>query len=820
MLISYNWLKQYLNLPDSITPEEVGDRLKASTVEVEAVKKMGENLENIVVGKVVTAEKHPNADKLKLCQIDVGNEKIQIVCGGSNVREGMLVALAKIGAKVKWHGEGELIELVLAKIRGVESFGMICASTEIGLGGMFPLKDEKEILDLTDLNLKPGTALAAALNLNDAVLEIDNKSLSNRPDLWGHYGIAREVAVLMNKDLGEYKVLEIEKIKKAKMILNVEVKNTKLCPRYMAVAMSGIKVGPSPVWLSQRLGAVGVNSINNIVDITNYVMLDLGQPMHAFDANLVSPTSADKKNIIVRPAENGEKLKALDNNAYGLNNSDLVIADTVCVLALAGVIGGEGSAISDKTTTIIFESANFDATTIRKTSTRLNIRTDSAQRFEKSLDPNLCAVALKKAVMLVKEICPGAMVVSSVADEKKFSLTVGPIEIEKNLFTHKLGVVVPEKEILRILVKLGFGIKEKKNSWAVTIPTWRATKDVSIKEDIVEEVLRVYGYENIPSTLPEFNIGAPLANGLRQLERNVSDILVKQFAFTEVYNYSFVSGEQIQKMGDNLESYIELENPLAKDRPYLRRNLLPNLLANITTSIDNNNEVKIFEIGKVFRNNESGLRVQEKSDELLPRQDTWLTAVFVNKKESVPYWQMRMVMDVLGQELGLEWETVLEKEILNREHPTRTAMIRSNNKPCGVMGEIHPNVAKHFGVDCRVGFLQLNLSTIHEEGKFVPVSYHSVSVYPAIERDLAIVMDNKISHAQILSTLNAVDPLLKNINLFDVFSGGNIGEDKKSMAYRFTYIHPERTLTAGEVDVVQTKIMTILKEKFQAEVRK
>ncbi len=429
MLISYNWLKKYTNLA-AVDAKEVAEKLKASTVEVESMQDQGELLQNVVVGKVTVADKHPNADKLKLCKVDVGNEELQIVCGGSNVREGMLVAVAKVGAKVQWHGEGELIELKPTKIRGEDSFGMICASTEIGLGELFPIKDEKEILDLTEKNFKVGLPLAQVLGLNDWVFEIDNKSLSNRGDLWGHYGMAREVAVLYNRDLQKYETKKISQGKEFK--LEVEVTDTKLCPRYMAVAIAGIKVGTSPVWLQEKLMTLGHHPINNIVDITNYIMLDLGQPMHAFDVQKV------EEKIVVRKAKDGEKVLALDKNEYNLTSSDLVIADNKKALAIAGVMGCMNSAINNDTTSIIFESANFNAVNVRSTSTRLNLRSDSSVRFEKSLDPNTCELALQKAVELVLECCPDAKVVSKVVDEKNFSVSVGPIEMPLNIFAKKL----------------------------------------------------------------------------------------------------------------------------------------------------------------------------------------------------------------------------------------------------------------------------------------------------------------------------------------------------------------------------------------------
>ncbi len=814
MLISYNWLKKNVNLSDSTIPEEVSEKLKASTVEVEKIEVQGKNLENIVVGKILSVEKHPNADKLKLCKVDVGNEQLQIVCGGSNVAEGMLVALAKVGSKVKWHGEGDLIELKPTKIRDVESAGMICASTEIGLGEMFPLKDEKEILDLTYTKAKPGTPMAQALGLDDAILEIDNKSLSNRPDLWGHYGIAREVAVLFNKHLKEHK---IEKIKPGKEIkISVDIQDKKLCPRYMAVAMSGIKVGESPQWLKKSLSAVGLRSINNIVDITNFVMLDLGQPMHAFDASKIKNSK-----IVVRLAKDGEEFITLDEQTRKLDSSMLMICTEEKSLAIAGVMGGMESGINDQTNTIIFESANFEPGSIRTTSTKLGLRTDSSARFEKSLDPNLTILALEKAVELVLECCPGAKVASKVIDESNFALKQGPIEFSLEFLEKKIGVHIPPKEVVRILEQLGFVVKTKGKDLLVKIPSWRATKDISIAEDLVEEVIRIYGYDKIGATMPNFSVTPPEQNKLRALEREIKDILVRTLSYTEVYNYSFVSAPQIEKMGDNLSKYIELDNPLSKEKPYLRRNLLPNLLENINNNIDNYSEVKIFEIGKVFSTKESGLRVDSNGDSLLPRQDTWLATVYAGKKDVVPFWQARHALENVFTKLNLDFQIVSHDKVQPWEHPSRLALVLCGDETIGILCEINPLVSQNLGIEQRVGVLQLNLSLLEDvvAKQVGKVSYKTASIYPEISRDLAIVVKKQVAHQDILSAVLASDPLLKTVSLFDVFEGANIGAENKSMAYRFVYQHNERTLVTEEVEKAHNNIIKILKEKFNAEVR-
>lgn len=818
MKISFNWLKQYVNLPDSVSAEEVAEKLKLATVEVEGIERAGALLGNVVVGKVISAEKHPQADKLKLCQVNVGNENLQIVCGGSNVREGMLVALAKIGAKVKWHGEGEPVALEPAKIRNVESFGMICGASEIGLGEMFPPRDDHEIVDLTDSVAEKtvGKPLAEVLNLNDAVFEIDNKSLSHRPDLWGHYGIAREVAALFGKSLKEYKTKEI-KAPKFDKILKVEVKDVKLCPRYMAAAVGNIKVGESPAWLKQSLASVGLRPINNIVDITNYVMMDLGEPMHAFDAGQLAKDKEGIVKIIARRAEDGEFLTLLDGNKIELSVDDLVIADSDKPLALAGIMGGEYSGISDKTETIIFEAANFSASSIRKSSIRHNVRTDSSARFEKSLDPTWCESALKKAVEMVLMCSPGAKVMRSAIDEKKYVIPVGPIMADKNIFENKLGMAIPEKQIEKILEHLGFEITNKGDKWSVKIPTWRATKDVSMAEDLVEEVIRIYGYENLESALPDMSIAPPAVNNIRALEHLLRDVLVRDMRASEIYNYSFVSREQKEKMKDNTE-YLELDNPLSKGKPLLRRSLLPNLLENVAKNIEYFDLVKIFEIGKIFTPELAGVRADLNGSELLPRQENYLTMIIAEKKNDKPFSLARAAAETIFEELNLSF-VVTKSETKPWQHPARAGELKINGKVVGAVYEVEPSVSASFNLSTRAAVLEINIDALDEARKEAkPVAYRKLPLFPEVTRDIAFTAGKSITHEKIMSAIQGADNLINNVDLFDVYEGEKISTDKKSLAYRLTLAHAERTLNSSEIDEVMDRVVHALK-KIGAEVR-
>jgi phenylalanyl-tRNA synthetase beta chain len=638
MLISRNWLKKYVKLADTATAEEIASKLTLSTVEVEGYKNTAEHFDEIVVGKILAIEKHPQADKLQVCLVDVGTEKLSIVCGGSNLVKNMLVAVAKVGAFVAWHGEGDLVKLKPVEIRGVASAGMICGADEIGLATFFPKKQEKEILDISFLKVKPGTPVAKALELQDIIFEIDNKSLSNRPDLWSHYGLAREVAVLYNREVAPYQTKPIKEGKE--MPLKVKIEEYKLCSRYMAVALSGIVVEESPLWLKRSLSSVGIRPINTIVDITNYVMTDIGQPMHAFDARYF-PT----QQIIIRKALEGEKLTTLDGHERVVSPEMLVIANEEKPLAVAGIMGGSESGITTLTDTIVFESANFDATSIRKTSSVLGLRSDSSVRFEKSLDPELCQVALQKAVELVLQICPNARVVSKVIDSYPRAPAPRTVQFPVAFIAQKLGIEIPLRTIVTILKRLGFEVKEKNSLLTIDIPSWRATKDITTPEDVVEEILRIYGYHQVPSQLPLGTIAPPEVNGLRMIETNLREVATKECAYTEVYNYSFVSEHQIKALGDACENYIELDNPLSKEKPFLRRNLLISLLENVQHNQEMYDELAVYEIGKTYLPEEAGPRVDPKSDELLPRQDTWFTAVYRHKKDSTPFWKVRRILE-------------------------------------------------------------------------------------------------------------------------------------------------------------------------------
>ncbi len=812
MNISLNWLKQHIEEFDKVDPQEFGLKLTLATVEVEEIKDLAENLRNIVVAKVLEVGDHPNADKLKLVTVDAGDERIKVVCGGVNLQKGMLVALAKVGAKVRWHGEGEMIELTKTKIRGEESYGMICATEEIGLATMFPKQGEHEILDLSELKSKAGTPLSQALKLDDTIYDIDNKSLTNRPDLWGHYGMAREASAIYGLKLKDY---EAPKIKGRKKIdLKVEIKDNQACPRYLAVAMTGVKIAESPSWLKQRLQAIGQKSINNIVDITNYIMYDLGQPLHAFSADKI------KKGILVRPAAQGEKITTLDGEERELAEEDLVIADRDKAVALAGIMGGANSEIGEQTETVILESANFDAYGVRKTANRLGLRTEAVMRFEKSLAPEMAETALRKAVALISECCPEAKIVSEVQDEGKWNSAEKSIEINWDFINRRIGAELSREFITTTLKNLGFQIKEIKEGLKVKVPFWRATKDVNIKEDIIEEITRIYGYDNIEATMPEVAMSLTPANKTRRLERRIKDILTLNAGADEVFNYSFVSKEFLTKLGQSVSKAVELANPWTEDTCLLRQSLLPNLMRAAVENAKHFEKYNIFEVGKVFVNNGQGDNVLVESEEKLPEQKIMAGGICQKGEKQNSFWLAKGAVEALAEGLQLPFKFT-EGEPADRWcHRAQYLNIEIDKQNIGYVCALHPVAQKLIDLKDKVAVWQVDLEKIAQywpaERQFKPLPK-----YPSIDLDYSIIIDEKVKWSDIEKIARGSAPdIIERVGLLDVFRGGKIKAGSKSITFRVVYRSKERTLEMEEIAEKQKTLTDQLVKGLKAEVRK
>jgi len=806
MLISRNWLKDFVKIPDSLSAKELGLKLTMAMAEVEGFIDQKESLKGIVVGEILEVKKHPNADKLKLAIVDIGTKKLNIVCGAPNIEKGQKVPLATLGAILL---NGLKIEKV--KVRGEESEGMLCAEDELGLG-----KDHSGILIL-DKKVKIGESLAKALGLDDVIYEIDNKSLTHRPDLWSQYGVAREVGAILSEKLATYAKATVakESLKEGKEKLDIKVEDFKLCPRYMVVVLEGIEIAESPEWLKKRVSAVGMRPINNIVDITNYVMMEIGQPLHAFDYDKL-----EGHRIIVRQAKPGEKIQTLDDQDRKLDEGTLVIADAKKPVAIAGVMGGANTEIDNKTKKIVIESANFNHVSIRKTEVKLGLRSEASIRFEKSLDPNIAELGIKRAIELILQICPKAKVVSKIEDVKKFKLEQGPIKVSFDFLNKRIGQGIEPQKVIKILEGLGFEVKKQKDGLAILVPTWRATKDISIPEDIVEEVARIYGYDNLKINMPLVAMERPEINKERELERKIKNILAYGLTLSEVYNYSFNSEEQLQKIGLPIADHIKIANPISSETTRLRTSLLPNLLNNIIANERFFNEIKLFEVGSVYLKDKPGEGISDKKQGFLPYQEKYFAGVVVQKEDQMPFYTAKNIVESLFKKLHLVYQIKEVKTAPVWASAGKTAAILLNGKQIGLITELNPKLYGKLDINNKVGIFEFSLTELNKVYTD-EMAYLAIPKFPSLDLDVSMIIDKQILWAEVKNLVLGVEKdLIREIKIFDVYEGKNIPAGKKSIAFRIEYRSNDKTLTMEEVQVIHQKVLNILQSKFGAQIRK
>jgi phenylalanyl-tRNA synthetase beta chain len=751
MKISLNWLRQYVDIKE--TPQEVENLFTMHSAEVEEIKAQGELLDKVVVGKIKVIRKHPNADKLQLVDTEIGNNKIvQIVCGGTNLRQNMLVAVAMVGAKIRWHGEGEPVVLERTKIRGEYSEGMICLDSEIGLGDNVGT----EIMDLEKFigrsDLKAGEALAKILGLDDYIIEIDNKSLTHRSDLFCHTGLAREYAAITNKKLKLPKLPKI-KIDSNQYKMDIRVENFNDVSRYMSIVLDNIKIKPSPDWMQRLLNAAGMRPINNIVDITNFLMLEFGHPAHAFDYNKIAGRLFN-----LRRAKKGEKIITLDDKERNIDQSVLIIEDREKITDLAGIMGGATSEISDDTKVVAFEVADFNKTLIRKTANKLGLRTEAVVRFEKGLGPLLTEQTFLRGVELFK-LYADARVASKLYDIKKITPKEKKIKVEIEYVNKLIGLEIPVKKMVSILNSLDLKTRATKKELEVTIPLFRA--DLNIAEDIIEEIARIYGYDNIPiqSLTGEFK---PVEQTPEIKWGNIIAQKLADFGFTEVMNYSFDQNKEA--------SQVQIANPLSEDQKYLRVSLLPNLLNNVRKNLDNNfNDLKLFEIGHVYLKN---------------KEKKMLGIMLVNDHRDI-FYKTKGYLEKLLSELNINNE-----ELLNN------------------LKFIEKNI-----IYAEFDLMEL-VKSANTNKKFI-----ALSKYPAVEIDLSISLNQKYFWKEIKKEIYSANPLIKKIELFDVYQGEKIGKDNKSLAMHISFQDNTRTLSMKEVENFRDDLMRKLNNKFNAIIR-
>lgn len=805
MRVSLNLVKKYIDLPKELTSKQIAYDLTLRTVEVESVENTRDKFHDIVVGKILEVKKHPNADSLKLCLTDIGEEEpVQIVCGGSNLYEDEFVIVSKPGSEVYWHGEGELIKIKKSNLRGESSFGMICGATEIFLKDMFPPKDEREIVDLKGIDCKPGQNIADVLELADTILEIDNKSLTNRPDLWGHYGIARELSAIYHlplKPLPKFKMPE--NIKK----YDVEIKEPQKCQRYAAVEIDNVSVKPSPLWMQAILTNTGSRPINAIVDITNFVMIAAGQPEHAFDK-----THVEGEKIVVRNAQKGEKLELLDKNYIELTEDDLVICDTKEPMALAGIRGGIKDSILPETTSIVLEVANFTAKSIRKTGKRFDEKTDASIRYEKNIDTQRVDDGLSLALELFKEIFPESKITAYV-DNYPVKTENEIIDVPEEFLNTRLGKTLSKETIERVLTDLGYKVEYAKGNYHVTVPVWRSTGDVYLKDDVMGDIARLLSFESFEPVPITMSVDHAVLQRDYTLERRIKEYLALRCGFNEIFTYPWIDEKYIDASGANKEENITLVAPPSPSEKYLRTSLLPGSLEAITNNLRYFTEFKMFEIAEVFKKGEYHPSTEE---ETLPIQEKHLIATITGKDLKKLFYELKGVLELMPGYVHMEDITFKQGDKPSWADINVHLDILLKNKKIGEIGLLSiktMNAAKIKRTN--VAVLELNLDKLEPLDSRTNDFKH-IPVLPSVEKDLSVLVPEEITWKEIE---NAIKNRVDGITFIEEYRGNQIPEGQKSISFKFTIDNKETTMTAEQINEKMNSIIKELNRKCKATLR-
>jgi len=798
MLVPISWLKDFVDIPENIN--DLSERLTMSGSNVEGIEHWGREIKKVVVGLITKVEKHPDADKLLVVQVDVGNEQLQIVTGATNIKEGHKVPVALHGSII---AGGKKIRA--SKLRGVESAGMLCSAEELGFDDHgLPQEVQEGIFILPD-DAPVGADIKEYLNLEDTV--IDFEITPNRPDCLSIIGMAREVAASFKLNLHLPGIhLKEEGEKKAEEVAKVHIESDDLCRRYVARLVEDVVIKPSPLWMQRRLQTAGVRPINNIVDITNYVMLELGQPLHAFDFDKIEGGS-----IIVRRGRPSEKMETLDGVMRDLNENMLVIADVNKPLAIAGVMGGAESEITPATTRILLESANFLGSSIRQTSRQLGLRSESSMRFEKGIDPNLCIKAADRACELIEQLGAGKVLKGyiDVYPGKTYSKTIrfDPDKINKVLGTH-----ISPDEMVDILERLEIKVNISETGFEAIVPTFRM--DLSQEADIVEEIARIYGYDRLPITLPEGNVTHGRLNEKQKFLNEIKDFMVYN-GYSEVYTFSFVSPRVFDKINapedSNLRQAISLLNPLGEDHSIMRTTLIPNMLDVVRYNLSHKvNEVKLFEVGAVYLAKKLPL-------EELPHENLRISMTLCG--DNVNFYDLKQVIEAVFYRLQIQ-DYKFEQSQHFAFHTGRCARITIDGIEIGYAGEIHPDVLENYEISKKTYLAELDLDIILSKASR-KVAFKPLPKFPSSDRDLAIVVEEKVLAADVINAIKEIGgKLLEEVELFDVYQGSQIAEGYKSMAFSLIFRAEDRTLTDKEVNDTVEKITAGLEEKFKATLRK
>ena len=798
MLISLNWLKQYVEIKESI--EEVANALTMIGQEVEAIEIQGENLENVVIGQIVEFDRHPNSDRLTLLKVNVGEgEPLQIICGATNHKLNDKVVVAKIGATLP----GDF-KIKKSKIRDVESYGMLCSEEELGFA-----KESDGIIILPE-DAPIGKEYREYLNLNDVIFELE--ITPNRPDCLSHIGIAREIAAYYDRKV-KYPNIEInETIESINTLIKVNIDDKERCKRYVGKIVKNVKVQESPEWLKRRIQAMGLNPINNIVDITNFVMFEYNQPMHAFDFDKL------KGNINVRAAKENEEITTLDGVDRVLKNNELVIADEERAIAIAGIIGGDATKIDNETKNIFVEVAYFTPDNIRRTSRELGIFTDSSYRNERGMDIQNLETVVERAVSLIAEVA-GGEILSDTIDRYLEKPEKYEISLNLEKLNKFIGKNLSSDEVAKILTNLNIEIKTiGEDKMLLTPPTYRG--DLIRPADIYEEVIRMYGFDNIEARMPVMSIESGEENTNFKVSRIIREILREQ-GLNEVINYSFIpkSAKELFSFEDGI---IEIKNPLSEDMAIMRPSLVYSLVNNIKENLNRNQtDLKIFEVSKTFKNLGSvkdGLATEELkvAIALSGREDKNL---WNQTKTDYDFYDLKGYIEYLFERLNINKFNLERAKDVNF-HPGVSAEIKIGEDVIGIFGELHPTLINNVGIKReKVFFAEINLTKLMKYMK-IKVNYESISKYPEVLRDLAITLDKDILVGNMTKDIKKKVNLVEKIDIFDVYSGDKVEAGKKSVAMSIVLRDKTRTLTDQDIDTAMKNILSLIKDKYNGEIRK
>ena len=812
MKVSLNWIRDYVQLPADADLKKLAYDLTMSTVEVEDATDLGASFHDMVVGVINTIEQHPNADKLKVCKTDIGGRVEDIVCGGSNLREGMKVAVALPGAMCKWHGEGDLVEIKKSKLRGVDSYGMICGAVEIGLADLFPTKEEAHILDLSDFDAPAGTPLADALDLNDIILEIDNKSMTNRPDLWGHYGIAREIAALYDLPMVEFP--HFDRNVENTSGFHVTVEDAERCPRMIGTQIENVCVKPAPYWMQVRIWKTGMRPINALVDITNYVMLATGQPSHAYDSDHIAG------HIIVRRAKAGETLTLLNGKELPLSTDDLTIADDADIVGLAGVMGGAKDSILPTTSRVILEIANFQAAGIRRTALRYDNRTEASARYEKAIDPERCDQALDLSMQLFSDLYP-EMKVTGLVDEYPRHLKQAEIDVPLSWLERRLGKRLSPDEIKHKMELLGYGITFNGDNMHVVVPTWRSTGDVSIQADIMEEVARMYGYENFEAEPITTTFDGAINQLDKDLERRIKEYLAIRCGMQEIFTYPWMEESYVNAVLQSTEGILSLSTPPSPAERFVRSSLLPNLCKAVVKNERYFNEFSIFETAQVFRDENYTSPYDER--EKLPSQRKNVAGAFATTGKDITalFRKAKGVVEMMARYVHMETLTFRQTEKpVWADNVVWLNIYRGDEK----VGDL-ALLAKRVSMACGIKNLNVMLFQLDQDS-LVPLksrtnTFTHLAEYPMTDYDISLLVDGSVQWKDVAQTVRGIkSELLHGAAFVDEYRGKQVPAGKKSLTLRLAIGSKDKTLTSAEIEEVASGVLNKIAKRFGAELRR